>query len=27
QDVPGVGTLAYVHDTEANIVGILQPEG
>lgn len=25
--VPGVGTLAYVHDTEANIVGVLQPEG
>jgi predicted enzyme related to lactoylglutathione lyase len=27
QVVPGVGTLAYVHDTEANILGILQPEG
>ena len=24
-DVPGVGTLAYVHDTEGNIVGVLQP--
>jgi predicted enzyme related to lactoylglutathione lyase len=25
--IPGVGTVAYVHDTEANVVGILQPEG
>jgi predicted enzyme related to lactoylglutathione lyase len=24
-DVPGVGTLAYVIDTEANVVGVLQP--
>ncbi|HEX2384151.1 MAG TPA: VOC family protein [Acidimicrobiales bacterium] len=24
--IPGVGTVAYVHDTEANVVGILQPE-
>jgi predicted enzyme related to lactoylglutathione lyase len=24
--VPGVGLLAYVHDTEANVVGILQPQ-
>jgi hypothetical protein len=25
--IPGVGVVAYVHDTEANVVGILQPEG
>ena len=24
--MPGVGTVAYVHDTEANVVGLLQPE-
>ncbi|MEP7112258.1 MAG: VOC family protein, partial [Ilumatobacteraceae bacterium] len=24
--IPGVGTVAYVLDSEANIVGILQPE-
>ena len=24
--IPGVGTVAYVHDTEANVLGILQPE-
>jgi predicted enzyme related to lactoylglutathione lyase len=24
--VPGVGNLAYIHDTEANVVGVLQPE-
>jgi predicted enzyme related to lactoylglutathione lyase len=24
--IPGVGTVAYVFDTEANVVGILQPE-
>jgi uncharacterized protein len=24
--IPGVGTVAYCHDTEANIVGVLQPE-
>jgi predicted enzyme related to lactoylglutathione lyase len=23
--IPGVGTVAYCHDTEANIVGVLQP--
>ena len=23
--VPGVGTVAYFHDTEANVVGVLQP--
>jgi uncharacterized protein len=26
-DIPGVGTVAYMHDTEANVVGVLQPEG
>jgi predicted enzyme related to lactoylglutathione lyase len=25
--IPGVGTVAYVHDSEANVVGMLQPEG
>lgn len=25
--IPGVGTVAYVIDTEANVVGMLQPEG
>jgi len=25
--IPGVGTVAYVLDTEANVVGMLQPEG
>jgi uncharacterized protein len=25
-DIPGVGTVAYIHDTEANVVGVLQPE-
>jgi predicted enzyme related to lactoylglutathione lyase len=24
--IPGVGTVAYVHDSEANVVGVLQPE-
>jgi predicted enzyme related to lactoylglutathione lyase len=24
--IPGVGTVAYVHDTEANVLGVLQPE-
>lgn len=24
--IPGVGTVAYIHDTEANVVGLLQPE-
>ena len=24
-DVPGVGTLAYVHDPDGNIVGVAQP--
>jgi predicted enzyme related to lactoylglutathione lyase len=24
-DVPGIGTLAYAHDTENNVFGILQP--
>lgn len=24
--IPGVGTVAYVIDTEANVVGLLQPE-
>jgi predicted enzyme related to lactoylglutathione lyase len=24
--IPGVGTVAYIHDTEANVVGVLQPE-
>ena len=24
--IPGVGTVAYVHDSEANVLGILQPE-
>jgi predicted enzyme related to lactoylglutathione lyase len=24
--IPGVGTVAYVLDTEANVVGMLQPE-
>jgi predicted enzyme related to lactoylglutathione lyase len=24
-DIPGVGTLAYAHDTEANVFGVLQP--
>lgn len=26
-DIPGVGTVAYVIDTEANVVGMLQPVG
>ncbi|MDQ1402826.1 MAG: uncharacterized protein QOG03_1142 [Actinomycetota bacterium] len=25
--IPGVGTVAYVIDTEANVIGMLQPEG
>lgn len=25
--IPGVGTVAYVLDSEANVVGMLQPEG
>jgi predicted enzyme related to lactoylglutathione lyase len=25
-DIPGVGTVAYIIDTEANVVGVLQPE-
>lgn len=24
--IPGVGTVAYVHDTEANVVGVFQPD-
>ncbi len=24
--IPGVGTVAYIHDTEANVVGMLQPQ-
>src|SRR5512143_3641338 len=24
-DIPGVGTVAYVFDTEANVIGVLQP--
>jgi predicted enzyme related to lactoylglutathione lyase len=25
QEIPGVGSVAYVHDTEANVVGLFQP--
>jgi predicted enzyme related to lactoylglutathione lyase len=25
QEIPGVGSVAYVHDTEANVLGLFQP--